>query len=374
MRNIRSGIALLSVATVAWLVGPIGPAAAVPCGDGGVERLIRDSQGWPWDLGDDAEVDDGLSDAFDGYGVVTVGGADFASAPADSCTLEEGGQEVVYPEQTLGGLQVGVKFYASPRGIGFGRWLASIRNASAAPVATTYEFSGNLGSDGSTFIVTTSSGDAAASTADRWAVSDDTDGDPTNEPSDPVIGQIWDGLAPGAAQTAGTVDFTNTNDQATFEYPITVPPGGTFVFMHLALQRAGRNPAIADTAALAAGTPDPFVGMSAAELGSLRNWAVPTCKGKVVTLFGTSGNDVVTGTSGKDVAQLGTGDDTANTLGGKDTVCADAGNDKVRGAGGNDVLLGSLGSDLLNGGPGKKDTCKGGPGLDTTKACEKGKA
>jgi Ca2+-binding RTX toxin-like protein len=374
MRKTRTSALLLALATVGWLVGAAAPALSAPCGDGGVEQLIRDAEGWPWDLSDDATVDDGLDDSFDTYGVVTVGTDAYASTGAPTCVLEEGGQEVAYPEQTLGGLQTSVKIYASSKAIGFARWLAVIRNATAAPVTTTYTFSGNLGSDGSTFIVTTSSGDAAVSTADRWAVSDDTDGDPTSEPSDPVVGQAWDGLAPGAAQTAGTVDFTNTNDEVTIDYPITVPPGGTFAFMHLVLQRAGPGQAIADTAALAAGLPDVFVGMSATEIGQVRNWAVPKCKGKTATIFGTSGNDTLTGTGGKDVALLGDGDDQIGTKGGKDTVCGEAGNDKLKGGGGNDVLLGGPGSDLLNGGPGKGDVCKGGPGLDTAKACEKGKA
>jgi Ca2+-binding RTX toxin-like protein len=374
MRKTRASALLLALATVGWLVGAAAPAQAAPCGDGATGQLLHDGEGWPWDMQEAGTVDDGLEDAFDSYGLITVGGADYADAGANACSLEEGGQEVVYPEQTLGGLQASVKVYASSKAIGFGRWLAILRNTGAAPVTTTYTFSGNLGSDGSTFIVTTSSGDAAASTADRWAVSNDTDGDPTLVPEDPVVGQIWDGLAPGAAQTAGTVDFTNTNDQVTFDYPITVPPGGTFVFMHLVLQRASNGPAITDSGALAAGLPDAFVGMSAAELGALRNWALPSCKGKTATLFGTSGNDTLTGTAGKDVALLGDGDDQAGTLGGKDTVCGEDGNDKLRGGGGNDVLLGGPGSDLLNGGPGKKDVCKGGPGLDTTKACEKGKA
>lgn len=374
MSRIRTSVGLLSVATVAWLVGPIGPAVAVPCGDGSTDQLLHDADGWPWDLQEDGTVDDGLSDAFDTFGNVTVEADEYADAGADACSVEEGGQEVVYPAQTLGGLATTIKVFASARGEGFARWLVSLNNTGAAPVTTTYEWNGNLGSDGSTFIVTTSSGDAAASSADRWAVSNDTDGDTTSIPEDPVVGHIWDGLAGGAAQTAATVDFTNGDDDVTIEYPITVPPGGTFVFLHVLVQRASDGPAVADTAALAAGLPDVFVGMSAAEIASVRNWALPTCKGKTVTLFGTSGDDVVTGTAGKDVALLGGGDDTAATLGGKDTVCAEDGNDTVKGAGGNDVLLGGPGSDLLNGGPGKKDTCKGGPGQDTTKACEKGKA
>jgi len=387
MRGFRTSAALVAVGTLVLLVGPVTPAAAAPC-----DPELLDFDGWPWDMQADGTVSDGYDDSFDTYGNVTVGGADYANAGADSCQQEEGGQELVYPEQTLGGLQTSVKVFASNGLTGFARWLAIIRNTSGAPVTTTYTFDGDLGSDSNTFIVTTSSGDAAASTADRWAVSNDTDGDPASNPDDPVIGQVWDGLAPGAAQTAATVDFTNTDEVVTFEYPITVPPGATFVFLHLVLQRAGNNPAIADSAALAGGLPEVFAGMSGGELGALRNWALPACQGKPFTILGTSGADVLTGTEGADVIVAGDGDDQISGLGGNDTICGGEGDDKanggggkdvlvgeddndgLKGAGGNDRILGGPGSDAMNGGPGKKDVCKGGPGLDSSKACEKGKA
>ena len=387
----RIGFTLVFV-MVAGLVGLATPALAAPCGDGGVEQLLFDGSGWPWDLEADGAVDNGLSDAFDGYSEIEVGGNSYPDAADGTCTLEEGGREVVYPEATLAGLEVSRKVYVPGAGTGFARFLSILRNAGAAPVTTTYTYGGNLGSDGSTFIFTTSSGDATVTTADRWAVSDDTDGDVDTEPDDPIIGTIWDGLAPGAAQTATTTDFTNGDDSPEFDYDVTVPPGGSFVFLHVVLQRASRGPAVATTGALAAGLPDVFAGMSSTELSQVRNWVLPTCRGKAVTLFGTSAGDALTGTTGADVVLAGDGDDVVSTLGANDIVCAGAGNDRVnagggkdqvagedgndklKGAGGNDRLLGGPGNDVLNGGPGKRDVCKGGPGKDKTKACEKGKA
>jgi Ca2+-binding RTX toxin-like protein len=372
----RSLTAVFSVGLL-WPLVTAFPASAAACGNGAYgdpdSVTLEDAEGWRWDLHVNGTVDEGIGDAFDEFGEIAVGGSSYPGATPGTCTHEEGGREILYPEETLGGLEVSIKVYVPAMGQAFGRWLGIVRNATAAPVTTTYEFSGNYGSDSETFIVSTSSGDGVATTADRWAVTDETDTDGMGDNSDPVIGTIWDGQASGAPQTAGTVDLVNTDDLPSFEYPITVPAGGTFVFMHVLLQRTNRARALADTPALAGGVPDPFVGMSAAELGQLRNWLLPVCRGKTATAFGTSANDTVGGTSADDVVLAGDGNDKLTTSGGKDTVCAGGGNDRVNGGGGKDFILGETGNDRMNGGPGS-DTCKGGPGKDKAKACEKGKA
>jgi probable HAF family extracellular repeat protein len=74
------------------------------------------------------------------------------------------------------------------------------------------------------------------------------------------------------------------------------------------------------------------------------------CEGRVPTVLGGAGNDVLKGTARKDVIQ---------GRGGNDTILAGAGNDIVCGGAGNDKLYGGVGKNKLSGGPGK-DTCKQG--------------
>jgi hypothetical protein len=367
------------------------PALADPCGDGGDELVLEDASGWQWDLNPSGSANDGIGDAFDGYPDIEVGGAGYPDAAANGCTHEDGGREILYPEATLGGLEVSRKVFVPDEGLAFARFLTLLRNAGAGPVTTTYLFTGNLGSDGSTRIRLTSSGDDVASVGDAWAISDDTSTSPDRD--DPTILHVWDGTAPAAPQAASTITWPTTGDDGPeIMYDVTVPPGATFVFLHLVGQRGGMPEATPDAPLLAAGAPDVFVGMSSDELTALRNWVLPTCRGKTATHFGTASDDVLAGTSAGDVILAGDGDDQVSGLGGNDTICAgdgddrvnggggkdviagEDGNDNLKGAGGNDRLLGGPGSDALNGGPGKKDTCKGGPGLDTAKACEKGKA
>lgn len=84
------------------------------------------------------------------------------------------------------------------------------------------------------------------------------------------------------------------------------------------------------------------------------------CLGKVATIVGTEGNNVIVVASGTHVIQ---------GLGGNDVIMGLLGSDIICGGPGNDTLSGGLGNDQLNGGSGK-DTCNGGLGTDTAVNCE----
>lgn len=76
------------------------------------------------------------------------------------------------------------------------------------------------------------------------------------------------------------------------------------------------------------------------------------CRGKVPTIVGDAGNNIINGTTGDDVIAGRGGNDTIDGKGGDDTICAGVGNDVIKGGSGNDILVGDEGNDLLNGGPG----------------------
>jgi Ca2+-binding RTX toxin-like protein len=101
------------------------------------------------------------------------------------------------------------------------------------------------------------------------------------------------------------------------------------------------------------------------------------CDGKVATIVGTPGNDIIHGTKGNDViAGLGgndvifgnRGDDVICGGDGNDVIFGDAGNDRLFGDAGNDHLFGASGTNQLDGGPGS-DHCLGGR-HDGRVACE----
>jgi len=108
------------------------------------------------------------------------------------------------------------------------------------------------------------------------------------------------------------------------------------------------------------------------------------CGGKVATIVGTSGDDVLHGTNGDDVIAALGGNDVIYGKGGDDRLCGSHGDDHIYGGAGSDKLYAFNGADHLQGGDGYdvlyggrgpdmlignngRDTLKGGPGFDTLK-------
>jgi subtilisin-like proprotein convertase family protein len=96
---------------------------------------------------------------------------------------------------------------------------------------------------------------------------------------------------------------------------------------------------------------------------------IARCDGKVATIVGTAGKDVLRGTRGTDVIVGLGGNDTITAVKGNDTVCGGAGKDVLSGGAGRDRLLGGPGNDRLTGGAGR-DTCLGGRGRNRV-TCER---
>jgi Ca2+-binding RTX toxin-like protein len=99
----------------------------------------------------------------------------------------------------------------------------------------------------------------------------------------------------------------------------------------------------------------------------------PRCHGRLATIVGTGGVDVLRGTPAPDVIWGGPGDDTIIAGLGNDVVCGGAGHDLIHGGRGNDLLdggrgtdrvYGNLGDDRVLGGPGDRDEVGGGLGID----------
>ena len=88
--------------------------------------------------------------------------------------------------------------------------------------------------------------------------------------------------------------------------------------------------------------------------------ATVNCLGKVATIVGTEGNDIIAVPLGNHVVQ---------GLGGNDVITGVLSSETLCGGPGNDILSGVLGNDHLDGGSGN-DLCNGGLGTDTAVNCE----
>jgi RTX calcium-binding nonapeptide repeat (4 copies) len=93
------------------------------------------------------------------------------------------------------------------------------------------------------------------------------------------------------------------------------------------------------------------------------------CGGRVATVLGTSGRDVLRGSRGPDVIVTGAGRDLVRGGRGADRICTGAGRDAISGGRGRDTLVGGPGADRIRGGAGR-DRCPGAAHEDHVRSCE----
>lgn len=269
-RRLARLAALAATATVA-LFALASPANAADC-----SPELFDPNGHSWDLNSDGTISDGTEDAYDTYGYLRVepdGGAETSYSVSDStaCTYEDGDREVVYTTETtagFGGLAVSRKVYVPASGLSFARTLDIIHNPTGAAITATIRREGNLGTDGDTEIVRTSSGDDVVTTADSWAVIHEDDFEDT------LPNIFWDSDAPGVADRADEIlgPFDTEDDAEIAWQNVTVGPGETLIYMHIDQQDTSRENAIDFATANGGGAPDFYVGLSDSEKAALRNW------------------------------------------------------------------------------------------------------
>lgn len=187
------------------------------------------------------QLSNGTSDAYDNCYYLTVNSVRYSSARRPH-TSTAGGRHVHLPSMAVGELQVTRHIYVPATGGNFARYIDVVTNSTAAPIAATIEVSGNLGSDSSTLIAATSSGDTSVSVADHWIVSDDS-GDGTGDPS---LAHIAQGA--GAPTNAAALSLTRDNYLA--RYVTMVPPMGQVAVMTFAVQERNRAMAQAEATRL----------------------------------------------------------------------------------------------------------------------------
>jgi hypothetical protein len=251
-----------------WLALCAGGAMAAPASSGSLSGggatwtgITSGSAGFSID---DASINN-QGDAFDSALRFSVGGLVYN--PTGSFDLT--GQTATGANLNLGGLNVFVQYYADTASPTL-RTLITLSNLGTGTITTTLRLQTNVGSDGSTQTVGTSSGDTAFTTADRWIITDDnpTGGDPTN------THVLW-GKGALAPTSVGTTVFSSAGDQGVLaDFALAIAAGQTQSLMFFNQ--------IQPTAALAQDTVNGFdnlsatspllAGLSNTQVSQIQNW------------------------------------------------------------------------------------------------------
>ena len=285
-------LALLAAVVGALAAFP-GVASAASCNFDGNGTLpdpsIVDSAGFSWDIGTQGDVGDGYntpagkSDAFDTFGALLVsadGGATFKeykNPDIAACTVEENGHLVGYPDDTttVPGVALNRRVYVAASGLAFARWVDSLTNTTAAATTVIYRYGGNFGSDGSTTVADTSSGDGTIDATDSWA---NTFENPLDAGADPAVTNAWDGISQPKqrASKAGLFDpflpAQVSDEDFGAEYSVTLAPGETKRFMHVLALRLTAPDQAAAAAAIAVEPNELRAALTPAEESTIQNW------------------------------------------------------------------------------------------------------
>jgi Bacterial Ig-like domain/FG-GAP-like repeat/Beta-propeller repeat len=177
------------------------------------------------------------SNIFNGYGRLVVGGTLFQPNTLSSGTSNSG-QSLVTGNGTFSGLTVSREITVPNTGSqDFARTIDTFTNTTGAPITTTVQILGNLGSDAATTVFATSDGDKIVEPSDRW-IGTDGNGTPA------VIHYIHgpEGLQPSSVGLIG--------DNIQWTYNLTVPAGQTVQLAYFTIVGTSRTEAIAAAHAL----------------------------------------------------------------------------------------------------------------------------
>lgn len=192
---------------------------------------LRSAGGQRFDIqeGYGGELSDGTSDSYDGCYYLSINGIQYRVG-GGAATID--GRTVRMPTVTVtGSLDVSRTAYVPETGGDFVRYYDTITNTGDAAAVVAVRYHGNLGSDGSTTVWGSSSGDTTVSPADYWYGTDDTDGS-----GDPSLAHVFHGEGGSISPATQTL----TGDNLSTEFEVAVGPGETVAFLAFAFQGANQ--------------------------------------------------------------------------------------------------------------------------------------
>ncbi len=236
---------------------PLNPADDLPTVT--LPAILFDGSGFRWDIQASGQIFDGTANAFDSG----LQSTQFFSS-SSTAFAENGGRELILGPVASNGVNMTRKVFVPTNG-GFVRYLEIFDNPSATDRNVTFFLRTNLGSDSTTQIVATSSGDLTFNLSDDFVVTDNN-GDGLGNPA------ITHAFAGPNARLRPTMATLLTPDQVRIDYALTVPAGRRVIVMHLASQRTTRAEAQASAAELRALADAALAGLTPQEQADVVNF------------------------------------------------------------------------------------------------------
>ena len=216
--------------------------------------------------------------------VLTV--TEYNSFPA----LDDAGRTLVTPSQTMAaatttGLIVSreITVPGTPSAQNFARTIDVFQNPTLNDLSFVVKFTGNLGTDASNVVFSTSDGNTTVAATDQWVGTDDANA----TGGAPAIIHLIHGPSGLVPVSTGANLMTVTGDSIIWAYNLTVPAGQTLRLAEFTIENATQAGAQADVAALSSGTAfggEAMTYLTPAEQNSLVNYYMPVVRSVNSTL------------------------------------------------------------------------------------------
>ncbi|HBA82551.1 MAG TPA: hypothetical protein DCZ95_00510 [Verrucomicrobia bacterium] len=219
-------------------------------------RSFYDGSNYLWDIQGNGRIYNGTSDAYDGGHVLL-------NFPSFTTGILVGARQLVVGPALSGSVRITRKIYV-PADRAFCRFLEVLENIGASIATQHVRLDTDLGSDDSTIVDSTSSGDSIFDANDDWVVTDDGNGS-----GDPTMLHV---IANPYGQQRASAASVLYLELIAYEYNVVLAPGETKIVMHFGAQNSNRTLARAQAAYLAALGPGALNMMSPAEIARLVNF------------------------------------------------------------------------------------------------------
>jgi len=199
---------------------------------------------------------------------------------APTAQVEQNRRQFIVQQAGIAGLAVTRKIFVPADGY-FSRYLEVLSNSTASPITVDVRVTSTMKAPNAQRAVATSSGDAIVSVADpanpdRWVVANDTQtSDPNLVSAAPALAFVFDG--DGGARRVDTLTFTpDAVGQLVEQWSsVTIPAGGQAAFMHFVVMQMDGASATASAARLVTLPQEALGGLTASDIATIQNFAVP---------------------------------------------------------------------------------------------------
>ena len=198
----------------------------------GLPRTLGDGDGRLWDIQTDGRINDGSSNSYDGGLRLLIDGV---AQPSTGGTVIVSGPDAVVGPWQISGVEVWRRIRVH-NDLGHVRYLESLTNTGSQPVTVDLRLDTNLGSNSTTTVVATSSGDTVFDADDEYLVTRGSSGFHVSH------------LFAGANALVLPTDNELLVDSVRVDYRLTVPAGERVLLLHFAAQTLDATSALQEIA------------------------------------------------------------------------------------------------------------------------------